>query len=102
MHQAAHHWITQQVAMLPVRRSVLEFGARDVNGVGGRGVAPRVTLVSYNFLQDSTSSAELDAMVRGKATNMVSSNSWGDADDGTGLLSAPEPAFTRSESPWPW
>jgi SAM-dependent methyltransferase len=32
MHQAAHEWITQQVAMLPVRRSVLEFGARDVNG----------------------------------------------------------------------
>ncbi|MBE2250439.1 MAG: S8 family serine peptidase [Myxococcus sp.] len=60
--------------------------ARDVNGVGGRGVAPRATFVSYNFLQDSTSANELDAMVRGLSTNSISSNSWGDADDGTGQL----------------
>lgn len=64
------------------------IGARDVNGVGGRGVAPRVTLVSYNFLQDSSSAAELDAMVRGLDKNAVSNNSWGDADDGTGLLTS--------------
>lgn len=60
--------------------------ARDFNGVGGRGVAPRASLVSYNFLQDSTSANELDAMVRGLSTNAISSNSWGDADDGTGQL----------------
>ncbi|MDP1921307.1 MAG: S8 family serine peptidase [Myxococcales bacterium] len=67
--------------------------ARDLNGVGGRGVAPRVSLVSYNFLQDSTSANELDAMVRGLATNTISSNSWGDADDGTGQL-------TTSDALW--
>jgi kexin len=66
------------------------IGARDVNGVGGRGVAPRVTLASYNFLQDSTSQNELDAMVRGLDVNHVSNNSWGDADDGTGLLTEPD------------
>lgn len=66
------------------------IGARDVNGVGGRGVAPRVELVSYNFLQDNTSAGELDAMVRGMAVNGASNNSWGDADDGTGLLTEPD------------
>jgi subtilisin-like proprotein convertase family protein len=64
--------------------------ARDLNGVGGRGVAPRVSFVSYNFLQDSTSANEFDAMVRGMATNTISSNSWGDADDGTGRLTMPD------------
>ncbi len=67
--------------------------ARDENGVGMRGVAPRSNLVSYNLLQDLTVANELDAMVRGKQTNAVSSNSWGDADDGTGL-------FTFAELPW--
>lgn len=62
------------------------IAARDVNGLGGRGVAPRATLLSYNFLQDSTSANELDAMVRGMDKNGVSNNSWGDADDGTGQL----------------
>lgn len=66
------------------------IGARDNNGVGGRGVAPRSSLVSYNFLQDSSSANELDAMVRGLDTNLVSSNSWGDADDGTGQLTFAE------------
>jgi subtilisin family serine protease len=64
--------------------------ARDFNGVGGRGVAPRAGLISYNFLQDSTSANELDAMVRGLNTVGVSNNSWGDADDGTGQLTEPD------------
>jgi len=64
--------------------------ARDFNGVGGRGVAPRAGILSYNFLQDSTSANELDAMVRGMATVGASNNSWGDADDGTGQLTEPD------------
>lgn len=32
MHQQAYEWIAKQVAMLPARRSVLEFGSKDVNG----------------------------------------------------------------------
>jgi proprotein convertase subtilisin/kexin type 2 len=62
------------------------IGARDENGIGGRGVAPRATVVSFNLLQDSTSANELDAMVRGLDVVQVSNNSWGDADDGTGQL----------------
>jgi proprotein convertase subtilisin/kexin type 2 len=69
--------------------------ARDDNGIGMRGVAPRSNLVSYNLLQDLTTVNELDAMVRGKATNGVSTNSWGDADDGTGLLSFPESTWLQ-------
>jgi len=69
--------------------------ARDENGVGLRGVAPRSNLVSYNLLQDLTTVNELDAMTRGKQTNGVSSNSWGDAEDGTGQLSWPEPLWLQ-------
>ncbi len=72
--------------------------ARDDNGVGLRGVAPRSNLVSYNLLQDLTAANELDAMVRGKQSNAVSSNSWGDADDGTGLLTFAEPAWLQGVS----
>jgi subtilisin-like proprotein convertase family protein len=62
------------------------IAARDENGLGGRGVAPRASVVSFNLLQDSTSANELDAMVRGLDAVQVSNNSWGDADDGTGQL----------------
>ncbi len=68
---------------------------RGFNGIGGRGVAPFANFVSYNILQDLTSANEYDAMTRGKATNHVSSNSWGDADDNTGLLSEADPDWLR-------
>lgn len=32
MHQQAFEWITKQIRCLPVRRSVLEIGSRNVNG----------------------------------------------------------------------
>lgn len=69
--------------------------ARDDNGVGLRGVAPRANFVSYNLLQDLTVANELDAMIRGKQTNAVSTNSWGDADDGTGQLSSAESTWLQ-------
>ena len=61
--------------------------ARDQNGLGGGGVAPRATLVGYNFLQNSTASNEADAMTRNAASVSVSSNSWGNPD-GTGNVVA--------------
>ena len=61
--------------------------ARDQNGLGGSGVAPRATLVGYNLLQNKTSSNEADAMIRNASIVSVSSNSWG-APDGTGELAA--------------
>lgn len=63
------------------------IAARDLNGVGVRGVAPRAKLVGYNLLQSSTSSNEADAMTRNAADVSISSNSWG-AADGTGELEA--------------
>lgn len=61
--------------------------ARDQNGLGGSSVAPRATLVGYNFLQKSTASNEADALTRNAASVSVSSNSWGNPD-GTGNLVA--------------
>lgn len=61
--------------------------ARDLNGLGGSGVAPRATLVGYNLLLNQTLSNETDAMTRNAASVSVSSNSWG-APDGTGELTA--------------
>jgi kexin len=59
--------------------------ARDNNGLGGRGVAPRASLLSYGLLQASTSSNEADAMTFQAANIAVSNNSWG-PPDGTGQL----------------
>ncbi|MDB5757921.1 MAG: hypothetical protein JWM30_1210, partial [Burkholderia sp.] len=59
--------------------------ARDNNSVGGRGVAPRASLVGYALLQASTSSNEADAMAFQAPAIGVSNNSWG-PPDGTGLL----------------
>ena len=61
--------------------------ARDQNGLGGTGVAPRANLVGYNLLQNSTTVNEADAMTRGAASVHISSNSWG-APDGTGSVAA--------------
>lgn len=32
MHKEAYNWIAKQVTMLPIRRSILEFGSKNVNG----------------------------------------------------------------------
>jgi subtilisin-like proprotein convertase family protein len=69
------------------------LAARDLNGLGVRGVAPRVSLRSFNLLQDLTSLNEFDAMTRGKDVVAVSNNSWGDAYDQTGLLSFADPMW---------
>jgi proprotein convertase subtilisin/kexin type 2 len=60
-------------------------GARDLNGLGVRGVAPRANLVGYNLLQSQTGVNESDAMTRNAAAVCVSTNSWG-APDGNGNL----------------
>jgi subtilisin-like proprotein convertase family protein len=55
-------------------------GARDMNGVGVSGVAPRASLAGYNLLQNDTTTNEADAMTRNAASVDVSSNSWGPPD----------------------
>lgn len=71
------------------------IAARDQNGVGLRGVAPRAGLMSFNILQDLTSANEYDAMTRHQDVVAVSNNSWGDAWDNTGLLTFPDPQWLR-------
>lgn len=69
--------------------------ARDLNGVGLRGVAPRANLRSFNLLQDLTSANEKDAMTRQMDVVAVSNNSWGDAWDSTGLLTFADPQWLQ-------
>jgi proprotein convertase subtilisin/kexin type 2 len=64
------------------------IGARDTNGIGLRGVAPRSSLASYNMLQNSTLANVLDAMGRNASVAYVSNNSWGPTD-ATGAFTAP-------------
>lgn len=59
--------------------------ARDLNGLGGSGVAPRATLLGYTLLNNQSTSNEADAMIRNLASVDVSSNSWG-PKDGTGKI----------------
>ena len=56
--------------------------ARDSNGLGGRGVAPRASLVGYNALANDLDSEVLDALVRDQGKNHIYNNSWGAEDDG--------------------
>lgn len=66
--------------------------ARDLNGVGGRGVAPRAALAGYNLLADAfvSSTRMSDAMTRNHDEVAVSSNSWGISTDGDGVTEAPD------------
>lgn len=63
------------------------IAARDGNGVGGAGVAPRASLVGYNILASILSSDTVDALTRGLDKNHIYNNSWG--PDDSGLLYPP-------------
>ncbi|MFO0601347.1 MAG: S8 family serine peptidase [Myxococcaceae bacterium] len=67
--------------------------ARDLNGKGVRGVAPRAQIRSFNVLQDLTSANEYDSMTRAKDVVGISNNSWGDAYDSTGLVTFADPLW---------
>jgi len=61
--------------------------ARDNNGVGLRGVAPRASLAAYNFLQKSDINSAFDALTHDADNDQipdadVSVNSWGPTDNG--------------------
>ena len=53
------------------------IAARDENGLGVRGVAPRATIYGYNYLALQTSGNLVDAMTRNMGVTAVSNNSWG-------------------------
>ncbi len=70
------------------------IAARDLNGVGLRGVAPRARLAAFNLLANDgvASTAEIfDAMTRHSTEVAVSNNSWGSTD---GLGEAEPPTDT--------
>lgn len=56
--------------------------ARDGNGVGVSGVAPRASLAAYNALATSTNADIADALRRDGNANAVYNNSWGSVDNG--------------------
>ncbi len=60
------------------------IAGRDNNGIGVKGVAPRASLVGYNFLMKGTDANGVNALTRSAAINHISSNSWG-PPDGYGL-----------------
>ncbi len=68
------------------------IGARDKNGFGVRGIAPRSKLVGYNMLQASTVANIADSMTRNSSSVFVSNNSWGPTD-AVG-------SFTTADSTW--
>jgi kexin len=59
------------------------IAARDNNVVGGRGVAPRASLLGYRLTGGGiTDSNEADAMIFQAANVHISNNSWGAPDNG--------------------
>ena len=68
--------------------------ARDLNGRGVAGVAPRASLVGYNALATSLDTDVSEALNRDLALNSVYNNSWGSPDDG--FLHVAEPSFIEA------
>src|SRR5450759_4122739 len=62
--------------------------ARDLNGLGGSGAAPRANLVGYNLLQNQTASNEADCLAHCSPDVHICSNSGG-PPDGLATLDAP-------------
>lgn len=66
------------------------IAARDNNGVGISGVAPRTHLVGLNPLESDIASDLMDALTRDAAHNHIYNNSWGAPDNGH--FHAPSPS----------
>ncbi len=71
------------------------IAARDLNGVGVRGVAPRASLAGYNLLWDDNISTSniYNALTRNQVEVDVSNNSWGMAIDSLGEAEPPTDSF---------
>ena len=68
------------------------IAARDGNGTGVSGVAPRAQLVGLNILASNFVADTLDALSRDLDRNHVYNNSWGPTDNGH--LATPEPDWS--------
>ncbi|MFT3802456.1 MAG: S8 family serine peptidase [Burkholderiaceae bacterium] len=67
--------------------------ARDQNGLGVRGVAPRATLVAYDPVQTRFDADIADALTRELSSISIYNNSWGLPDNG---VLQPSPAVYQS------
>jgi len=56
--------------------------ARNDNGIGGAGVAPRASIAAFNALATNFDTDIADALQRDLSVNGVYNNSWGSSDDG--------------------
>jgi proprotein convertase subtilisin/kexin type 2 len=97
--RASYNYFTRGLWPLPCDTSAAqEHGtsvagvilARDNNALGGAGVAPQASLVSFNPL-DSSDADLANALGRDKQANHIYNNSWG-ADD-NGFLHPAEASF---------
>jgi len=70
------------------------LAARDGNGLGGAGVAPRASLVAYDALATSRTADIVSALTSKNQTISIYQNSWGSPD--TGAVSDSGPAFARA------
>ena len=68
------------------------IAARDGNGTGVSGVAPRAQLVGFNILASNFVADTLDALSHDLDRNHVYNNSWGATDNGH--LATPEPDWS--------
>ncbi|MFN9776078.1 MAG: S8 family serine peptidase [Burkholderiales bacterium] len=68
--------------------------ARDGNGAGGAGVAPRASLVAFDALASSLDVDVADALSRDADLNAIYQNSWGSPDNGA--LHPAEPVFEQA------
>ena len=68
------------------------IAARDGNGTGVSGVAPRAQLVGFNILASGFVADTLDALSHDLGRNHVYNNSWGATDNGH--LATPEPNWS--------
>ena len=68
------------------------IAARDGNGTGVSGVAPRAQLVGFNILASGFVADTLDALSHDLDRNHVYNNSWGATDNGH--LATPEPNWS--------
>ncbi|MCB0221292.1 MAG: S8 family serine peptidase, partial [Chrysiogenetes bacterium] len=64
------------------------IAARDGNGLGVHGVAPRATLIGYNLLTKYSSINLLDSFTRDVVNQDVSNNSWGNITKAGDLVPA--------------
>ena len=68
--------------------------ARNLNAIGGAGVAPRAEMAAYNPLSTSLDADIADALLRDNASTSVYNNSWGSPDNGA--LNVAEASFVSA------